>query len=425
MDKFLKKKTHLNMALLFFLIFIVSYCIHVSYVFYLNMSLDKMLGVTSDSVSYMKAADDIRNGYVFKKGYISSKSYLETRPGYPFYLALVKTITNDNIFWTNIVRLSIYPLISTLTCYLSYITIGMRKTLFVIPFTLFSPILLFWNRHYLTDGLFTLLVVMCVICIIKIVNNKNAWFTAIVGGMVFSCASWTRPILLPFIFFVILWFFMLKKYKNIVLPVKTISVFLLTIFFTFNIWTVRNLIVTGETNIQMLKVLDRTKKELSAHKTKEKIVVDGLKKQPPAYQTTEKALDSKKTPGHSIFHKTVFYLNSMFKSFKIYWHISMRGSTQNLGNSNFMRVWVFYYSIAFTLLVLSLFFTKNEFAPFSLFWLFIVYINLVYMTLTFSSGNVSRHRIPLEPYISILSGYSLWRIYKYFMETILKKHQAK
>jgi hypothetical protein len=399
MNEYFSKKSKLNIALFFLLVFIISYMIKLGYITVLyNIPMDSYTGIASDTKArYFPASDAILNGNIFKKDYLSPKATLESRPGYPIFLFFIRLISDDSIFLFNIVHLSVYPLISALTWYLSYIVLGFKISLFTACFASFSPLMTFWSRYYYSDGFFTLLVIISFICIIKLVySDKRQVFFPVVGGVMFGCASLTRAMLFPFILFIVIWLLILK-YKNKAIRFKRVIIFTLATIFVLGLWTVRNIYITGNTHIEALKTIEFINVRLERVAK----LSDIEKKQ------------MKDIKEESIVKKIPVYIKGMVMSFKIYWGISMRGSQQNFSNSNFVRLWVLYYCFTFALLILSLKFLKDKFEAFTLFWFFIIYFTLVYTFLIVVFGNVSRHRIPLEPYISILASYSLWRIFQY------------
>jgi hypothetical protein len=105
-------------------------------------------------------------------------------------------------------------------------------------------------------------------------------------------------------------------------------------------------------------------------------------------------------------------------SFLRWWDISFRYSSgnkryayeQNFWNSNFIKFWMLYYGITFLLMLVSLRFCRSQFEIFSLLWLIILYFTLVHSILFVGSGLSGRFRLPIEPYISILAGLSLYRL---------------
>ena len=374
-------------ATFLFMVFVFSFTCKIAYVVYTD-NLD-FGGGAPDTITYMRASTEILEGKLFSSTDVPT---LGEYPGFPIYLTMLRLIIGDEMFGLRMASIVMYSLICVLACYFAYISFGKISALLTAPFVVLSPVMTFWSHFVLSESLFTFLLLISMIgCAYLIRFERHQITVGAVSGLAFGFASWTRPILFPLIAFFCLgllvrWLLLRKGLS------KGFLVLILCAFLLFGSWAIRNTLVLGKSHIPFLRGLEIQKKVLIHYFTDD---------------SEEKLQHIVRGP---FLDKASFFATSGGKAFYRYWYFSLLGTHQTFWNSNVVRLYVFYYVPTFIMMLLSLKYFRREAEILSLLWLLIIYFTLVY-TLTFYGGAISgRFRIPIEPYISILAGYSLFRV---------------
>jgi 4-amino-4-deoxy-L-arabinose transferase-like glycosyltransferase len=362
-----------------------------------NWSAWKAPGSSDTKVYYLPASEAIMAGKIFTNKDIDKKVALTLVkwPGFPFFIAIVKSITGNNIVLIRISCLLLFSLASSLSCFLAYKAFGTEVAFLTAPFAILSPLMTFWSSYILTESLFSVLLLFSIIVLVCVSKaERTNWILPLLGGIAFGYASWTRVVLIYFICLIPLWYALLRTRKKVI-SANLIIVFLISCMVIYLGWGVRNLIVTGSWYFPspgsgLLGII------------KGKFVAN------PGVETSgTQVLD--------IIKYGTFVSKNLLQSFIVFWHPGlyspeMEASGQTFWNSNGIRIFVIYYLSVFSLMLISLRYICKDFAALSLLWLLILYFTIVCTVVT-GWPNVSRYRVPIEPYISILAAYGLYHLY--------------
>ena len=159
----------------------------------------------SDAVRYVLIAKNILNFHTF--GVKPNLPIYTTPPGYPLFLAGVFSITGQKLMAVRIVQV----IMGTLMIYLVYLIgkkIWNRRVGLVAAFILsFYPVWIIWPSLFLTETLFTLLLLLFVFFFIRYLKNKSGSDAAL-AGFSFSLSLLVREtplLILPALPLVLLW----------------------------------------------------------------------------------------------------------------------------------------------------------------------------------------------------------------------------
>jgi hypothetical protein len=353
------------------------------------------------TVFYLPASEAIIAGNVFnnKNDDRFVKFTLAKYPGFPFFIALVKSIVGDNIVLIRISCLLLFSLVSSLSCFLAYKAFGTEVAFLTAPFAIFSPLMTFWSPYILTESLFSVLLLFSIIVLVCVNTAEKAnWVLPLLGGAAFGYASWTRPTLIPFICFIPLWYALLRIRKKVAStsPIGSpIVVFCISCMVIYLGWGVRNVLVTGSWHFPIIS---------SEHWLSIKASLLG---------NTD--VETSRAQVLDIIKIGTLMSKNLLQKFIIFWHPGvyspeMEASGQTFWNSNVIRFFILYYLFTFPLMLISLRYILKDFAVLSLLWLLVLYFTIVH-TVIAGWPNVSRYRVPIEPYISILAAYGLYHLY--------------
>jgi Tfp pilus assembly protein PilF/4-amino-4-deoxy-L-arabinose transferase-like glycosyltransferase len=167
-------------------------------------------------------------------------------PLYPYFLALLRWLTDDSIFWAKAFQL----LLSGTTCFftvrLSEFLFGKRAGIIAGIFYTFYGTLFFYDSMFLVEALFWPLCIWGVHRLVVYAESER-WQSWGLTGVIFGLAALTRPNILLVASILCLW--MVWKFRGSVTlyaKLRRPFVFGLALVLTILPVTIRNYMVTGE-----------------------------------------------------------------------------------------------------------------------------------------------------------------------------------
>ena len=365
-------------------------------------------GASDFKQSYVPASEAIMSGYIFDNKNISPKASekLAKFPGFPSFIALVRSIAGDNIAILRLSCIFLYSLSSALTCFLAYRAFGKDVAFLTAPFAILSPLMTFWSFYILTESLFTLLLLISITVLIHVAKfEKTNWLVPALGGIAFGYASWTRQVLIFSIVLIPLWYVLnaLFHKPKTMIPAKALIIFVIFAMAIYFGWAARNVILTGNSYMPIKSGINELKKPFKG-------VVNLWKINTPHNTVLNNKPNEQLEKTSNINKSLKFFQKILISPFTAYWHLGLASSHQTFWNSNIIRFFVIFYLFSFSLMLISLRYLLRDFMPLSLLWLLIVYFTLVHVIVA-GWSNVSRYRVPIEPYIYILAAYGLYKVY--------------
>jgi len=409
-----------------------------------------------DSYGYWQIAYNIKEYGIFSQSYDLpiDPDYYRT-PLYPLFIMLAEAIGPEGF---SIIALQI--ILAVVTCYFTYkIAMEVTGSSFIsngaaLILALDVPSIVM-NTLVLTETLFSFLIVMCVFLLIRYIklrNNGILVLTALSCGAAILC----RPIsfFIPILFSVFMLISFRKELKKSVIP---IIAFVLITFVTISPWLIRNKITFQHYFLSVIREHDMQNYQAAAiyaelhnrslpesqsilrWKTFREFKGDAAK-QPYEYaQFIEKdamkiALEN---PGILFKNHAVQFLHFFLKPCRAYIDIQLGHWGKGYGmipkdypifkylfehNSNFTISVVFFQLFILLIIYLSSVFGLLQFKQTgNLFFMFLL-VSLIFCfaNLTLPYVTESRFRVPVMPFIAIVSASGI-----YFLKEWARKRSAK
>lgn len=413
------------MIIFLVIVFFFSFLFKIGYIY---MSNNLSGGIAPDTLSYLRYSDVFLHlKFMEPTGVSKYDGRIARLPGFPAYLALVRTIlikdsSSPNSYMSRevaiqyldsykntlrIISIIMFSICSVIVCYIVLKLFGWKAALISGPFAIGSPSIAFWSHWILTESLFTLLLLISILCIIKFsIAIEKKMFTICISGLIFGYASLTRHTLPPMFIVIISWF-LLHGFisKNISFYIKVSSIFIVSFALIYGGWSARNTIVLGNMNLSAGEsAFEAGKQRLFRTHTpdsKNNMEIKKIK----FYQEYSK---------FPLEKKTKYIFKAMFIKFKEFWSITLMGTHQSFRNSTWIKYHVLFYCFSFPFMLLSLLFiAKDESNIILLCWFILFYFTAVHTILMAGGGISSRYRVPIEPYMSILTSYGVFHFYNW------------
>ncbi|MBI4300071.1 MAG: glycosyltransferase family 39 protein [Chloroflexi bacterium] len=192
-----------------------------------------------DGRVYDQIAHNILNGTGFNYAPGFNESFRP--PLYPFFLAGIYKTLGSSIVVVRAVQ-AVLGVISCLAVYVAGRRVGGRALgLLAIAILVFDPWAIWYTREVLAETLFTLLLLLGVLCVL-LLRERHSWRIGIVAGLLFGLAALTRPLalLIP----VISAFWLMAPFSSRVhRQVVPVVAMLLALVVAITPWTVRNYLI--------------------------------------------------------------------------------------------------------------------------------------------------------------------------------------
>jgi 4-amino-4-deoxy-L-arabinose transferase-like glycosyltransferase len=194
----------------------------------------------ADAVKYVSLARQILNEGVY--GIDPGVPDARIPPGYPLFIASIFALTNQSMLAVRLVQVVLGPVIVWLTFLVGQEVASRRIGLLGAFFMAVYPVWVYWTVLFLTETLFTLLLLAFAWCLIRSMKTRAARY-AIFSGATFALALLTRetlymfPLLLP----LALWWSR-TPWRYVL---RFFVLFACAMFLTLSPWLARNLNTFG------------------------------------------------------------------------------------------------------------------------------------------------------------------------------------
>lgn len=216
-------------------IFIIAFCLRIFY------SFSEKIAPFADARVYDKIAINISQG----KGYVKWEGISEAEdhdaigypPLYPFFLALVYKVIGHNYsaIWV------LQAIIGAVTCILIYlfgkITFGKIVASFSAIVATFHFDLVIYNAMLLTETLYIFLVLVTFFYLFKAFEQRINMKYYLVAGVFAGLSALTRPIIMIFLVFLVIWGLRQKENR------RGILFFVFCLFLVISPWIIRNFLI--------------------------------------------------------------------------------------------------------------------------------------------------------------------------------------
>ncbi|MEK7511115.1 MAG: glycosyltransferase family 39 protein [Patescibacteria group bacterium] len=199
--------------------------------------------ITGDAKGYLLLADNLRTQQVFSVA-TSAPFYPESfrAPGYPFFLALLYTVTGSwlGTLFLQALLLSVAPVL----LYLLIRPYHERAAFWGSIVYALEPLRLFYSASLLSDALFAALLLAALLCLQR---ARGSWRYAGATGFILGISILVRPIavFLPFVFAG----FALWSYRPLLQGVKIAGIIVVIAVLTVLPWSLRNYELFGSFNV--------------------------------------------------------------------------------------------------------------------------------------------------------------------------------
>ncbi|MFH0924639.1 MAG: glycosyltransferase family 39 protein [bacterium] len=169
-------------------------------------------------------------------------------PFYPIFLASIFLLFKNSILAVRLTQ----AVIGGITCILIYF-IGKKVTdkkvaIFASLIAIFFDVLVFYTGLLLVETLMGFFICLMIWMLLKIKKrierDKGSWLLSLLTGILIGIASLTKPIILPFILFILLWLFISIGIKKVVF--KNFTWIVLGSILILLPWVIRNYRISGK-----------------------------------------------------------------------------------------------------------------------------------------------------------------------------------
>ncbi|MFH1201768.1 MAG: glycosyltransferase family 39 protein [Candidatus Omnitrophota bacterium] len=364
--------------------------------------------------------DKIAYSLIEGKGFTIDGTALAYRgPFYPLFLAAIYKVFGYRHWIAQLIQI----FIGSLSCLVGYL-IGARlfsKAVGLLSALIMAghPYLCLLTGYLLTETLFTLLLLLAVLWVVKFID-KPSWKQCLGAGLWLGVANLTRPIALAFPFFIFLWFWLNLRTKKDVLRMTLLIISFMSLVITP--WAYRNYRVFhkfipvyiglgrnlwGGNNPEVFKKVDKrgtwympdsiriktNLSEIDLDRRYTKLALEFIKENPKQF------------------------LILLYFKFLKFWQWGYSSTLRN-------TIITFLYGILFfPFMVLGFFLSLKHSRQTWIIHLLAIYFTIVSLIFFGSDGSSgTRYRVPLEPFLSIFVAYGLISlIKKYYPESRLLK----
>ncbi len=377
----------------------------VSYEYFISPLL-----LPSDSEEYIAIAENISAGKGFS---IEGKEPVFHRaPFLPYFLSMLFSISREH--WLSIAS-AINILVSSgvsAVVYLISLRIAGNGAIATTASLLFAinPVSIFWSGFILTEPFFLFFFTLSILYFLRGVDGHKTW-DFVICGILTGFASLTRPVILGVIPFIALWILIFKKGAKRGFGVA-IVIFILTIM----PWLIRNYADSGK----IIPITSEGHNNLVQGLTEDIETFEGM----PLFTEDEensmrhldeweyKKVEKKRLIRHILNHP-YYILKLMIKKTIIFWSVTPEIGNPELRADIFikllMMLWAAYSIVLYLLAIPSIFSADNKS---NIMLIVFIMISFTLMHMFFLVVPGKRFRLPLEPYLVILSAIGLASLLK-------------
>lgn len=190
----------------------------------------------SDAQSYDAIAVNLVNGLGFTDGTLMARR----PPLFPYFLALIYMVFGHDYMVVRIIQ----AIIGTLTCLNIYLigkqVIGKDVGKIALLIASIYPFLVYYTGALLTENIFTFLLSLSVLQLLKFREKPDLRNAAFAGGFL-GLAALTRPVILAFPVFLLFW--LVIAFENVRRVIIGFVIILVFMGLTIMPWTIRNYFV--------------------------------------------------------------------------------------------------------------------------------------------------------------------------------------
>lgn len=341
-------------------------------------------------------------------------------PVYPSFLAAIYSIFGHSLVVVRIMQ----TLISSLSCILVFVIaknlFNKTTAIFSGLLTALSPAMVYLAGALMNETLFIFIILSAMFFAVKFIKTNslkdNIYFS------IFMCiAMLTKELMLPFVFFLIIWYLIIcGSFKK---ALVNSSVSILVIVLLFMPWAIRNYKVYKDP-MPFISVAGKTLWEGNHPSAKGYHVIPGdkdwealgLKK--PKYtpwgwesdmtEAKRRKLYTRRAIDWLIRHPKHF-LKLIPLKFIYFWGPITQTSSKTA--KRFTFVYSAFYSIILIFAIFGIILSRKRFKG-----LLLIYLLFIYFTIgACISIAITRYRLPLEPFYIMLASYSMSKLFSKFV----------
>ena len=384
-----------------------------------------------DTVDFWRASDKVLAGEAWKKSSqaarlldswrtdtrIRSRNWEDSDyelayfPLFPVYLSTLRVFFGDdlllahNMLFLRCLSLLLYSGVTVLAFLQARHYFGPAAALGAGLFCALNPNLMFWSHYVLTESVFTFALFLSLYWLVSGCAAPMRWGRIFFGILSFTAACLTRPILSPFGIPLALWLCVRMKGNT-----RFLRNFLFLIFGASLVFA----LVMGSGRMQGINRVLPWDFALKSFLVQLKRHYQRLEDSGSSGNNPASGDSFLKTWDASLQNKFRLAVPVLWENFLKYWHWSILQSEDTFQNSSVIRYYAFYYLLAFPCLLASAYFLMSRRQPerggLFLLWLLLLYFTLVYTSTLRGESAANRYRVPIEPGIAILAGFTLSRI---------------
>ncbi len=400
--------------------------------------------VVGDASGYDKIAVNLleNNGFSTSESFPYAPDIFRT-PMYPFFLAAFYTIFGYKPYMAILFQL----IIGSMTCILTYKIAGIffnEKIAFLAGLlTAFEYSSILYSNKLLTDTLFTFLLIVHIYFLVKfLTTNKNKWL--VYSGVFLGVSTLCRLVSVYFFIFLIAIFFLHFR-KSLRKGIIKYSILTLVFLLTITPWMVRNYTVSGKFLVSSVQErvwywhLPRLIKSLSIEGSSSQQIerVPNPNGDPSETRNENMGMSTERNIIDAGLPDAKRYIAGMVRFFTIlgssqypqmlglpYYRIKpnaavLEGAKIAIQKKNILEWFFICFSLSFLIFLYSTMcfgiyaaIREKNFLKIALFISIIAYFVIATGPVSFTE----RYRLPIMPYIILLSGYGINQLRRRFRE---------
>ncbi|MBI3599102.1 MAG: glycosyltransferase family 39 protein [Nitrospinae bacterium] len=372
----------------------------VSYEYFLSSVL-----FPADSEEYIAIAENIAAGKGFAVD--GSEPVFHRAPFLPYFLSLLFSISRD--YWLSIASAINIIISSGVSVVIYLISLRIVGNIAIAAtaslFFAINPVSIFWSGFILTEPFFLFFFTLSILYLLKAADGQKIR-DFVICGVLMGLAALTRPVMLGVIPFIALWVLIFKKGAK-----KGFGAAIIIFILTILPWTIRNYVNSGE----IIPITSEGHNNLVQGLTEDTKTFEAV----PLFTEDEensmrhlneweyKKVEKKRLIRHILNHPYDI-LRLMIKKAIIFWSVTPEIGNPELRADIFIKLlmvlWSAYSIILYLLAIPAIFSAGNKT---DIMLIIFIMISFTLMHMFFLVVPEKRFRLPLEPYLVMLSAIGL------------------
>jgi len=199
-----------------------------------------------DTKHYDSVAQNLIRGEGFRLDYKFFNSYdYNLEPMYPLFLAANYAVFGRVFFAVRLVQAVLGAFLCVLIFWIGRYVFGKWPGIIAAAICAVYPHLIFISGLLYPEQLFTVLIALGVLFLIKFQNHQQMWYV-VWASLCFGVACLTKGVLLAFLPVMSLWLLWANRKSGWRYQIKTVTIVFVVVVATLTPWTIRNYRVVGQ-----------------------------------------------------------------------------------------------------------------------------------------------------------------------------------